>query len=188
MSVEFKRFGCEEVRLPGFISPNKPSELVPVMTCMRWGTGVTYRARQGVKLLRNSHERRTHPGRMRIDSPGPASFRAVSAICRPAHVYHDLHREPLLGARHGRQAQPVRGGLFRIRDPRGGSVLQDGSPLGALLHLLGAGMPRTAVGGGPELNPMPHAGPERSRRTTSCSLIRSRNEPTEKRGTNRVMP
>ena len=42
MSAELKRFGCEEVSLTGFISPSKPSELVLLMTCMKWGTAQTY--------------------------------------------------------------------------------------------------------------------------------------------------
>lgn len=41
MSTELKRSGCEEVSLTGFISPNRPSELVLMMTCMKWGTGPT---------------------------------------------------------------------------------------------------------------------------------------------------
>lgn len=41
MSAELKRSGCEEVSLTGFISPNRPSELVLMMTCMKWGTGPT---------------------------------------------------------------------------------------------------------------------------------------------------
>jgi hypothetical protein len=42
MSAALKQVGCEEMSLLGFIAPNKPSELVLVMTCKKWGTGVSY--------------------------------------------------------------------------------------------------------------------------------------------------